>query len=61
MVVVAVEPAPTARVTVEVIDKEGMSTEALLLGADVDPAPDPPARLDSWANPIEAGLERNTE
>ena len=26
-----------------------------------DPAPVPPAAVDSWANPIDAGEERNTE
>ena len=55
----AVELAPTSRVTVEVMDKEGVSTEALV--ADAEPAPDPPARLDSAANPIEGGVARNTE
>ena len=48
-------------VLVVVAVEEGMSTEVLLLWADVDPAPDPPARLDSCANPIEAGFKRNTE
>ena len=52
---VAVELAPGTSVVVTV------SEEVLLLGCVADPAPDPPAKLDSWANPTEAGVARNTE
>ena len=27
---------------------------------DPDPVPDPPAAIDNWANPTDAGEERNT-